>query len=53
VEGTVFKGGEDMVVWASDDPGHVPIMVEAKILIGSVKALLNTAEGLAFPLSFE
>lgn len=53
VEGTVFKGGEDMVVWASDDPGHVPIMVEAKILIGSVKAILNTAEGLAFPLSFE
>ncbi len=53
VEGTVFKGGEDMVVWASDDPGHVPIMVEAKILIGSVKAILSTAENLAFPLLFE
>jgi len=40
VEGTIFKGGEDMNVWVSRDNRKVPILVEAKILIGSVKAYL-------------
>lgn len=40
VEGTIFKGGEDMFVWVSRDEKKVPIVVEAKILIGSVKAYL-------------
>lgn len=47
VEGTVFKGGEDMTVWVTDDSNRVPVMVEAKILIGSVKAIITGAEGLA------
>lgn len=41
VEGTIFKGGEDMLVWVSRDDKKVPIIVEAKILIGSVKAYLH------------
>lgn len=40
VEGTIFKGGEDMFVWVSADERKLPILVEAKILIGSVKAYL-------------
>jgi hypothetical protein len=50
VEGTIFKGGEDMTVWATDDKNHVPILVEAKILIGSVKAFLTSYEGLMYPM---
>ncbi|MGE0076630.1 MAG: DUF3108 domain-containing protein [Bacteroidales bacterium] len=46
VEGTIFSGGEDMTVWVSDDNNRVPIMVEAKILIGSVKAILTQTKGL-------
>jgi hypothetical protein len=46
VEGTVFKGGEDLTVWVTDDKNHVPVLVEAKILVGSVKALLRSAENL-------
>lgn len=46
VEGTIFKGGEDMTVWVSDDSSKVPVMVEAKILIGSVKAILSGTKGL-------
>lgn len=42
--GSVFKGGEDVVVWVTDDERRIPILVEAKILIGSVKAYLNKAE---------
>lgn len=46
VEGTIFKGGEDLMVWVTDDENKVPIMVEAKILIGSVKAYLTGFENL-------
>ena len=46
VEGTIFKGGEDMFIWVTDDDNRIPVLVEAKILIGSVKGYLNTAEGL-------
>ncbi len=46
VEGTVFKAGEDLIVWATDDKNHIPVMVEAKILVGSVKALLHSSENL-------
>jgi hypothetical protein len=46
VEGTVFKGGEDLITWVTDDKNRVPVMVEAKILVGSVKALLRSTENL-------
>ena len=49
VEGTIFRGGEDMFVWVTDDENRVPVMVEAKILIGSVKAVLTGMEGLKHP----
>ncbi|HPF94159.1 MAG TPA: DUF3108 domain-containing protein [Tenuifilaceae bacterium] len=51
VEGTIFKGGEDLVVWVTDDLNRVPILVEAKILVGSVKAVLTSMEGLLHPLT--
>ncbi len=51
VEGTIFKGGEDIVVWVTDDDNRIPILVEAKILIGSVKAYFLDASGLKYPLS--
>lgn len=53
VEGTIFKGGEDMMVWISDDRNRVPIVVEAKILIGSVKAMFVDAGGLRYPFDSE
>lgn len=51
VEGTIFKDGEDLMVWVTDDNNKIPIMVEAKILIGSVKAYLIKAENLRHELS--
>jgi hypothetical protein len=51
VEGTIFKGGEDIVVYVTDDDNRIPILVEAKILIGSVKAYFSDASGLKYPLS--
>uniref|UniRef100_UPI0026023C7A DUF3108 domain-containing protein n=1 Tax=uncultured Odoribacter sp. TaxID=876416 RepID=UPI0026023C7A len=44
VEGDVFKGGENMKIWVSKDEYRIPLMVEAKILVGSVKGILEPAE---------
>jgi len=48
VDGTVFKGDEDAIIWVTDDQNKVPVIVEAKILVGSVKAILNEAKGLKY-----
>ncbi len=53
VEGTIFKSGEDMTVWVTDDKNRLPIIVEAKVLIGSVKAIFADAEGLRHPIEAE
>ena len=53
IEGTIFKGNEDLYVWVTDDYNRIPILVDAKILIGSVKATLATTENLKYPLSSE
>ena len=46
LEGSLFKGGEDLVVWVSDDKNKIPVLIEAKILVGSVKVYLEEATGL-------
>lgn len=46
VEGTIFSEGEDLTVWVTADENKIPIMVEAKILIGSIKAYLTGYEGI-------
>lgn len=51
VDGTIFKGGEDMTVWVTDDNNKIPIYVEAKIMIGSIKVYLTEAKGLIHPLT--
>jgi hypothetical protein len=45
VEGTIFKGGEGMVVWATDDQNRIPLYVEAPISVGSVKAKIVSWKG--------
>lgn len=49
VEGTIFSGGEDMTVWVTDDQNRVPILVEAKILVGSIKTYLREAKRIINP----
>jgi len=39
-EGTIFKGGEELVVWLSKDEFRRPVLVSSKVVIGSVKAYL-------------
>ncbi len=51
VEGTMFRGGEDLFVWVTDDKNRIPLLVEAKILVGSVKAILAGSSGLRNPVT--
>lgn len=44
VKGEVFKGGENMKIWVSKDEYRLPLMVEAKIIVGSVKGILDMSE---------
>ncbi len=53
VKGTIFESGEGMTVWVTDDLNRLPIIVEAKILVGSVKAVFYEAKGLKYPMTAE
>ena len=51
IEGTIFKGGDKMVVWVSDDNDHIPVRVESPILIGNITVDMLTAQNLRNPLT--
>lgn len=50
VDGTIFSGGEDLFVWLTDDYNRIPLLVEAKILVGSVKAYFTDGENILHPM---
>lgn len=51
IEGTIFKDGNKMTIWLSDDNNHLPVRVESPIMIGSVKIDLMEFQNLKNPLS--
>lgn len=53
VDGTIFSGGEDMTVWVTDDKNRVPVIIEAKVIIGSVKAMFVDGGGFVGTLAAE
>ncbi len=46
IAGTIFREGAKMIVWATDDENHMPLLVEAPLIIGSVRAELESFSGL-------
>lgn len=46
IAGDVFKKGQYLFVWVSDDANRVPVFIESPIRVGSVKARLATYSGL-------
>ncbi|MGB0430452.1 MAG: DUF3108 domain-containing protein [Bacteroidia bacterium] len=50
VEGRVFKGQDDMVVYVSADENQIPIRIESEIFVGSIKVDLIEYENLKYPL---
>lgn len=51
VKGTIFEGGEKMVVWVSDDANKIPLRVESPISVGSVKVDMMSYRNLRYPLT--
>lgn len=46
ISGTIFKEGQEMSVWVTDDNNHLPVYIEAPIIVGSVRAELLSFSGL-------
>ena len=53
LQGDFFPGGEYLKVWIDEGPYQLPVMVETKILVGSVKAVIESAEINGKPVKFE
>jgi hypothetical protein len=51
LEGSMFKGGERMTVWVSDDGNRLPIRIESDISVGSVKVDMMMYQNLRYPLT--
>src|SRR5690606_10376289 len=45
-EGRIFKGNDDLNVWVTDDGNRIPVLAQAKVLVGSIKMELTAYEGL-------
>jgi hypothetical protein len=37
VKGSVFDGGEKMIVYVTDDKNHIPVRIETPLLVGKIK----------------
>jgi hypothetical protein len=51
IEGSVFKRGDVLKMWISDDGNKIPLLVESPIRVGYVKALFRRADGALHPLA--
>jgi Protein of unknown function (DUF3108) len=50
-QGRVFDEKSKMTVWLSDDANHLPIRLQADVLVGSIKIDLKEYSGLVAPLA--
>ncbi len=49
--GRIFKDEGDMTVWITDDANRMPVLLKAKIIVGSIKMELTDYKGLANPVA--
>lgn len=49
LEGEVFKGDKDMLIWISDDRNRVPVYFEAPLLVGLATGRMTGCKGLKHP----
>ena len=50
IEGDVFSDGEDLIMWVTDDKNHLPLLLESKLLVGSIKGYLVNFENLKYDM---
>lgn len=49
LEGEVFKGEADMIIWVSDDNNRLPVLFEAPLLVGTAKGRMASYKNLKYP----
>ena len=49
LEGEVFKGDEDMIIWVTDDENRLPVYFEAPLLVGKAAGRMSGYDGLKHP----
>jgi hypothetical protein len=47
----MFKGGEEMTIWITDDDNHIPVRIQTPIIVGTIKVDMVGFENLRYPLS--
>jgi len=50
INGTIFRGGEKMTVWVTDDDNKIPVLVESPIIVGLIRAELYKYDGVRNPM---
>ena len=51
LEGEVFKGEEDMMMWVTDDENRIPVYFEAPLLVGMATGRVIGYSGLKYPFT--
>lgn len=51
LEGEVFKGEEDMLIWITDDENRLPVYFEAPLLVGVASGRMTGWDGLKHPFT--
>ena len=51
--GRVFKEEESVTIWISDDENKLPVRIKANLLVGSLKADLESFKGLKHPFKIK
>lgn len=52
ISGRVFKEKEGVIMWVTNDQNHIPVEMEAKLLVGSLKASISSHSNVKYPLAF-
>lgn len=51
IAGDVFKEGDEMTIYVSNDQNKIPVLIESPVSVGSVKAVLKSYSGLRHPFT--
>ena len=51
LEGEVFKGETDMLIWVTDDDNRLPVSFEAPLLVGTARGRMSSYENLKHPFT--
>lgn len=51
ITGELFKEGDEMKIYVSNDRNKIPLLIESPVTVGSVKAVLKSYRGLRHPMT--